>query len=105
MRLRTGTSTVAALTLAAAGLLACGSDPKPDTHVIVVPQGQAAQPTTIVQHPGTIVPPPGARLVGADGRNPPRGGRPAQNLRLTLASARPEHMFEPAHSRLLMSVS
>ncbi len=71
MRLRTGTSVVAALTLAAAGLLACGSDPKPDTNVIVVPQGQAAQPTTIVQQPGTIVLPPGARVVCADGRNPP----------------------------------
>lgn len=71
MRLRSGIPTVSALALAAVTLLACGSDPKPETNVIVVPQSQPAQPTTIVQQPGTVMLPPGARVVCANGSSPP----------------------------------
>lgn len=50
---------------------ACGSDPKPETNVIVVPQNQPTPSSTTVVPQGTTVVPPGTRVICSDGRSPP----------------------------------
>jgi len=50
---------------------ACGSDPKPETNVIIVPQNQPAAASATVAPHGTTVVPPGTRVICSDGRSAP----------------------------------